>query len=80
MADLLTVVHVYPELLGTYGDRGNALALVHRARGRGIASRVLEVHGERIQVGEVDKGRSENRNKHECGDHDYGDQGRDVVF
>jgi hypothetical protein len=39
----LTVVHVYPELLGTYGDRGNALALVHRARGRGITSRVLEV-------------------------------------
>jgi CobQ-like glutamine amidotransferase family enzyme len=43
MADTLTVVHVYPELLGTYGDRGNALALVHRARSRGIASRVLEV-------------------------------------
>lgn len=43
MADELTVVHVYPDLLGTYGDRGNALALVHRARGRGITSRVLEV-------------------------------------
>jgi CobQ-like glutamine amidotransferase family enzyme len=43
MADLLTVVHVYPELLGTYGDRGNALALVHRAQARGITSRVLEV-------------------------------------
>jgi CobQ-like glutamine amidotransferase family enzyme len=43
MADRLAVVHVYPELLGTYGDRGNALALVHRAEARGIASRVVEV-------------------------------------
>lgn len=39
----LTVVQVYPELLGTYGDRGNALALVHRARGRGLRTRVVEV-------------------------------------
>jgi CobQ-like glutamine amidotransferase family enzyme len=43
MADALTIVHVYPELLGTYGDRGNALALVHRARGRGITTRVVDV-------------------------------------
>jgi CobQ-like glutamine amidotransferase family enzyme len=43
MAEELTVVHVYPELLGTYGDRGNALVLVHRAEARGIASRVVEV-------------------------------------
>lgn len=34
---------VYPDFLGTYGDRGNALALVHRARARGIASRIVEV-------------------------------------
>jgi CobQ-like glutamine amidotransferase family enzyme len=39
----LTVVQVYPELLGTYGDRGNALALVHRARGRGLRIRVVTV-------------------------------------
>ena len=39
----LTVVQVYPELLGTYGDRGNALALVHRARGRGLPTRVVTV-------------------------------------
>jgi CobQ-like glutamine amidotransferase family enzyme len=43
VADRLAVVHVYPELLGTYGDRGNALALAHRAEARGIASRVVEV-------------------------------------
>lgn len=43
MADALTIVHVYPELLGTYGDRGNALALAHRARARDLAVEVLEV-------------------------------------
>ncbi len=43
MADALTIVHVYPELLGTYGDRGNALALLHRARARGITGRVVDV-------------------------------------
>jgi hypothetical protein len=37
----LTVVLVYPELLGTYGDRGNALALAHRARARGLDCRVI---------------------------------------
>jgi CobQ-like glutamine amidotransferase family enzyme len=43
MTDQLTIVHVYPELLGTYGDRGNALALVHRADARGIPTRVVDV-------------------------------------
>jgi lipid II isoglutaminyl synthase (glutamine-hydrolysing) len=43
VADTLTVVHVYPELLGTYGDRGNALALAHRARARGIRSEVVDI-------------------------------------
>lgn len=43
MADPLTIVHVYPELLGTYGDVGNVQALVHRARARGLATRVLDV-------------------------------------
>jgi CobQ-like glutamine amidotransferase family enzyme len=37
------VVLVYPEALGTYGDRGNALALAHRARARHIRCRVVEV-------------------------------------
>jgi CobQ-like glutamine amidotransferase family enzyme len=39
----LDVALVFPEVLGTYGDRGNATALVHRARGRGIGCRVIEV-------------------------------------
>ena len=46
MADALTIVSVYPDLLGTYGDRGNVLALVHRARGRGLDVHVVEVSPE----------------------------------
>lgn len=34
---------VYPELLGTYGDGGNALVLATRARWRGLAAEVVEV-------------------------------------
>ncbi len=39
----LTVVLVWPDLLGTYGDRGNSTAVVHRARARGLDCRVVEV-------------------------------------
>jgi hypothetical protein len=34
---------VYPELLGTYGDRGNAVVLVQRARWRGIPAELVGV-------------------------------------
>jgi CobQ-like glutamine amidotransferase family enzyme len=34
---------VYPELLGTYGDRGNALVLVERCRRRDIDAELVEV-------------------------------------
>jgi CobQ-like glutamine amidotransferase family enzyme len=34
---------IYPELLGTYGDRGNAMVLVDRLRWRGIPARLVEV-------------------------------------
>jgi hypothetical protein len=37
------VVSLYPELLGTYGDGGNAVVLRERARGRGIDADVVEV-------------------------------------
>lgn len=39
----LGIVLVYPELLGTYGDRGNALALRRRAHARGLGTQVVEV-------------------------------------
>jgi len=34
---------IYPELLGTYGDRGNAIVLVQRARWRDIPAELVEV-------------------------------------
>ena len=34
---------VYPELLGTYGDRGNAVVLVQRLRWRGNAAELVEI-------------------------------------
>lgn len=39
----LDVVVVYPELLGLYADRGNALAVRHRAEARGLSVRVIEL-------------------------------------
>lgn len=53
------IVVVYPRLLGVYGDRGNAVALRHRAEARGIATRIVEVapgepipeHGDLYLVG-----------------------------
>ncbi len=40
---VLRVAVLYPDLLGTYGDGGNALVLAARARARGIDLDVLEV-------------------------------------
>jgi CobQ-like glutamine amidotransferase family enzyme len=34
---------LFPELLGTYGDRGNAIALRSRLERRGLAARIVEV-------------------------------------
>ncbi len=38
----LRICHLYPDLLNLYGDRGNLMALAHRAQWRGIAVRVDE--------------------------------------
>ena len=42
MSDLV-IVHLYPRLLRTYGDRGNVLALTRRAEWRGFTVRVDDV-------------------------------------
>ncbi|MGZ4132158.1 MAG: type 1 glutamine amidotransferase [Actinomycetota bacterium] len=39
----ITVVHLYPDLLMSYGDRGNVLVLQRRAAWRGIEARVVLV-------------------------------------
>jgi len=40
---VLTIGLIYPELLGTYGDGGNALVLAERARRRGFDSEIVNV-------------------------------------
>lgn len=44
MADPVAIALLYPELLGTYGDGGNAAVLVQRLRWRGIPAEILDVH------------------------------------
>jgi len=39
----ITIASLYPSLLGTYGDRGNAQVLQRRLQWRDIAARVLEI-------------------------------------
>jgi CobQ-like glutamine amidotransferase family enzyme len=43
VGDEIAIVHVYPDLLGTYGDRGNVLALTRRAAARGLRCRAIEL-------------------------------------
>ena len=42
----LRLVWVYPDLLSTYGDRGNVLVLERRARLRGIPVEIAEVNSD----------------------------------
>jgi hypothetical protein len=42
----LRLVWIYPDLLSTYGDRGNALILERRARLRGLDVELVEVHAD----------------------------------
>jgi len=39
----LVIVHLYPDLLMSYGDRGNVLTLVRRAEWRGFRAQVIGV-------------------------------------
>lgn len=43
---VLDIVWVYPDLLSTYGDRGNMLILAHRANRRGMKVRTHEVRSD----------------------------------
>jgi CobQ-like glutamine amidotransferase family enzyme len=43
VTDAVSIVLLYPELLGTYGDGGNAAVLAQRLHWRGIQSEVTEV-------------------------------------
>ncbi|MEW6726970.1 MAG: glutamine amidotransferase [Bacillota bacterium] len=52
---MLTVCHLYPDLLNLYGDRGNIISFTRRCQWRGIPVRVLEVGlGEHMDFSKVD--------------------------
>ena len=53
----LVIGHFYPDLLNLYGDRGNVLALIHRARLRGIEVEVKRISiGDEVAPGDIDIG------------------------
>uniref|UniRef100_A0A7C1J8E1 Lipid II isoglutaminyl synthase (glutamine-hydrolyzing) subunit GatD n=1 Tax=Ammonifex degensii TaxID=42838 RepID=A0A7C1J8E1_9THEO len=52
---MLTVCHLYPDLLNLYGDRGNIIAFVRRASWRNIPVRLLRINlGEPVDFRAVD--------------------------
>jgi lipid II isoglutaminyl synthase (glutamine-hydrolysing) len=52
VAEAVSIALLYPELLGTYGDGGNASVLARRLVWRGIPAEVIDVHaGEPIPTG-----------------------------
>ena len=52
MPEPVSIALLYPELLGTYGDGGNATVLAQRLRWRGIPAEVVDVHaGEPVPRG-----------------------------
>ena len=44
MPEPVAIALLYPELLGTYGDGGNATVLAQRLSWRDIAAKVVDVH------------------------------------
>jgi lipid II isoglutaminyl synthase (glutamine-hydrolysing) len=51
----IRLVHLYPDLMNVYGDRGNVLALLRRAEWRDIAIEVHELSvGEELDASEAD--------------------------
>ena len=50
----LRIVWIYPDLLSTYGDRGNMLILGRRAQARGIEAETLEVRSDQAMPANAD--------------------------
>src|SRR5438105_2333706 len=51
----LRLIHLYPDLMSVYGDRGNVLTLVRRAEWRGIEVQLIELSvGDRLVPDEAD--------------------------
>ena len=52
---MITVCHLYPDLLNLYGDRGNVIAFLQRCRWRNIPVRLIETSvNEDIDFNQVD--------------------------
>lgn len=52
---MLTVCHLYPDLLNLYGDRGNVIAFLQRCKWRNIPVKLLEVNlNEDVDFSQVD--------------------------
>ncbi|MBM7854326.1 CobQ-like glutamine amidotransferase family enzyme [Desulfohalotomaculum tongense] len=52
---MLSVCHLYPDLLNLYGDRGNVIAFLQRCRWRDIPVQLIELNaGESIDFNRVD--------------------------
>lgn len=55
MRDSLTIAHLYPHEMDTYGDTGNVVALVDRLRWRGVDAEVIWIGlGEPFDLREAD--------------------------
>jgi lipid II isoglutaminyl synthase (glutamine-hydrolysing) len=55
MALKITVAYLYPEVMNTYGDRGNVQTIVRRCAWRGITAKVQELRiGDRMQADDTD--------------------------
>lgn len=52
--EALRIVWLYPDLLSTYGDRGNLLILAHRARRRGLPVETYEVRSDQTVPASAD--------------------------
>lgn len=52
--DPVRIVLLYPELLGTYGDGGNAVILAQRLRWRGVAAEIVTVAADDAVPGQGD--------------------------
>jgi hypothetical protein len=52
---MLSVCHLYPDLLNLYGDRGNVIAFLQRCRWRNIPVRLVEINlGDPLDFSEID--------------------------
>lgn len=45
---MISIAIIYPEILGTYGDRGNALTMSYRLNQRGYENEIIEIMAEDV--------------------------------